>query len=61
VKGIRRAPVNTWSTGVIRTRSAEMFSFSAPITWSSSTSACGFGPSYLSGEKASVTSACFSA
>ena len=50
---------NTSATGVIRTLSAAMFSFIAPITLSSASSVGGFSPSYLIGESASATSACF--
>jgi len=44
-------------TGVIVTWSAGIPSFSAPITLSSSSSTCGFSPSYVIGENASETSA----
>ena len=44
---------NTSAIGVIRTFPAAMFSFRAPITSSSSSSAVGFSPSYLIGDTAS--------
>src|SRR5947209_434759 len=47
--------------GVIRMLLAGTFSLSAPITLSSSRSACGFSPSYSIGENASAASACFNA
>ena len=55
----RRLPLQsakTFSAGVIVTASGEIPSLRAPMTLSSSSSSCGFSPSYLIGENASETS-----